>query len=35
MWISEKEIYCRALNAERCANELDMKKMSGCGGMGM
>lgn len=35
MWISEEEIYCRALNAERCASEQAMKKQSGCGGMEM
>lgn len=33
MWISEKEIYCHVLNAERCANEPDMKKQNVYGGM--
>lgn len=33
MWISEKEICFPVLNAERCANERDMKKKREYGGM--
>lgn len=33
MWISEKEIFCRVRNAERCAKERGMRKQNGCGDM--
>lgn len=35
MWISEKEIYCRVLNADKCAKELATRRTNGYGVMAM